>query len=154
MLPKLEFIWLHLSDFPMKMQFVTSIGIQMISEVRDCFHNWWICIIQRNFLKLFLSFNTFVNEDVGQKKSRLHLIFSPDVATFWLEIRGKKLECRLHISFIFSFFFFFLIPRSKRPVPVSTTAPRIDSPRAVIPHQKVSDTFLLSQGESHFCLLR
>ncbi|XP_026707598.1 LIM domain-binding protein 3 isoform X1 [Athene cunicularia] len=26
--------------------------------------------------------------------------------------------------------------RSKRPVPVSTTAPRIDSPRAVIPHQK------------------
>nr|XP_054493214.1 LIM domain-binding protein 3 isoform X2 [Agelaius phoeniceus] len=29
------------------------------------------------------------------------------------------------------------LQKSKRPVPVSTTAPRIDSPRAVIPHQKV-----------------
>ncbi|KAM9611327.1 LIM domain-binding protein 3 isoform 3-T4 [Morphnus guianensis] len=28
------------------------------------------------------------------------------------------------------------LQKSKRPVPVSTTAPRIDSPRAVIPHQK------------------
>ncbi|KAM6105163.1 LIM domain-binding protein 3 isoform 2-T2 [Pterocles gutturalis] len=32
------------------------------------------------------------------------------------------------------------LQKSKRPVPVSTTAPRIDSPRAVIPHQKVCDT--------------
>ncbi|XP_032922567.1 LIM domain-binding protein 3 isoform X1 [Catharus ustulatus] len=30
------------------------------------------------------------------------------------------------------------LQKSKRPVPVSTTAPRIDSPRAVIPHQKES----------------
>uniref|UniRef100_A0A8B9NQN2 LIM domain binding 3 n=1 Tax=Accipiter nisus TaxID=211598 RepID=A0A8B9NQN2_9AVES len=29
------------------------------------------------------------------------------------------------------------LQKSKRPVPISTTAPRIDSPRAVIPHQKV-----------------
>ncbi|XP_071605346.1 LIM domain-binding protein 3 isoform X2 [Heliangelus exortis] len=29
------------------------------------------------------------------------------------------------------------LQKSKRPMPVSTTAPRIDSPRAVIPHQKV-----------------
>ncbi|XP_074010397.1 LIM domain-binding protein 3 isoform X2 [Numenius arquata] len=29
------------------------------------------------------------------------------------------------------------LQKSKRPVPVSTTAPRIDSPKAVIPHQKV-----------------
>ncbi|XP_066856805.1 LIM domain-binding protein 3 isoform X6 [Anser cygnoides] len=29
------------------------------------------------------------------------------------------------------------LQKSKRPVPVSTTAPKIDSPRAVIPHQKV-----------------
>ncbi|KAM9011739.1 LIM domain-binding protein 3 isoform 5-T5 [Ara ararauna] len=29
------------------------------------------------------------------------------------------------------------LQKSKRPVPVSTTAPRIDTPRAVIPHQKV-----------------
>ncbi|XP_068255774.1 LOW QUALITY PROTEIN: LIM domain-binding protein 3 [Nyctibius grandis] len=29
------------------------------------------------------------------------------------------------------------LQKSKRPVPVSTSAPRIDSPRAVIPHQKV-----------------
>ncbi|XP_069652196.1 LIM domain-binding protein 3 isoform X9 [Haliaeetus albicilla] len=28
------------------------------------------------------------------------------------------------------------LQKSKRPVPISTTAPRIDSPRAVIPHQK------------------
>ncbi|XP_053840385.1 LIM domain-binding protein 3 isoform X1 [Vidua macroura] len=28
------------------------------------------------------------------------------------------------------------LQKSKRPVPVSTTAPRIDSPRAIIPHQK------------------
>ncbi|XP_065526898.1 LIM domain-binding protein 3 isoform X5 [Lathamus discolor] len=29
------------------------------------------------------------------------------------------------------------LQKSKRPVPISTTAPRIDTPRAVIPHQKV-----------------
>ncbi|XP_067996119.1 LIM domain-binding protein 3 isoform X2 [Melanerpes formicivorus] len=29
------------------------------------------------------------------------------------------------------------LQKSKRPVPVSTTAPRIDSPRAVVPHQQV-----------------
>uniref|UniRef100_A0A8C2TNF7 LIM domain binding 3 n=1 Tax=Coturnix japonica TaxID=93934 RepID=A0A8C2TNF7_COTJA len=32
------------------------------------------------------------------------------------------------------------LQKSKRPVPVSTTPPKIDSPRAVIPHQKVCDT--------------
>ncbi|KAM4668299.1 LIM domain-binding protein 3 [Amazona ochrocephala] len=29
------------------------------------------------------------------------------------------------------------LQKSKRPVPISTTAPRVDTPRAVIPHQKV-----------------